>query len=70
MDVLTHADLWIHGHTHDSFDYEVGDAQKSVQVIGNPRGYPQSRVTDTYENSNFNPKLLIDLKTYKLKALP
>lgn len=69
LDMITQADLWIHGHTHDSFDYEVGDAQKSVRVVCNPRGYPLSRVTDQYENSNFNPKLLIDLNTYKLKAL-
>lgn len=27
--------LWIHGHTHDKFDYEVGD----TRVICNPRGY-------------------------------
>ena len=70
LDMLTQTDLWIHGHTHDSFDYEVSDARQSVRVVCNPRGYPLSRVTDIYENSNFNPKLLIDLKTYKLKALP
>ena len=29
VDLITQADLWIHGHTHDSFDYEVGDTQKS-----------------------------------------
>ncbi len=61
-DLLTQAALWIHGHTHDSFDYRIGDEQKSVRVVCNPRGYPLSRVTDTYENSKFNPKLLIDLR--------
>lgn len=28
--------VWIHGHTHESFDYEIGD----TRVICHPRGYP------------------------------
>jgi predicted MPP superfamily phosphohydrolase len=27
--------LWVHGHTHDNFDYEVGNSR----VVCNPRGY-------------------------------
>ena len=27
--------LWIHGHTHDSFDYVIGE----TRVVCNPRGY-------------------------------
>lgn len=27
--------LWVHGHTHDSFDYTIG----STRVICNPKGY-------------------------------
>lgn len=27
--------LWTHGHTHDSFDYQIG----STRVVCNPRGY-------------------------------
>jgi hypothetical protein len=27
--------LWIHGHTHDSFDYMIGE----TRVICHPRGY-------------------------------
>jgi hypothetical protein len=27
--------LWIHGHTHHNFDYEIG----STRVVCNPRGY-------------------------------
>lgn len=27
--------LWIHGHTHDDFDYEIGE----TRVVCNPRGY-------------------------------
>lgn len=30
---ITH---WIHGHTHDEFDYKVGNAR----ILCNPRGYP------------------------------
>lgn len=29
------ADYWIHGHTHNSFDYQLGNCR----VICNPRGY-------------------------------
>lgn len=28
--------LWIHGHVHDSFDYQIGN----TRVVCNPRGYP------------------------------
>jgi len=27
--------LWTHGHTHDTFDYEIG----STRIVCNPRGY-------------------------------
>lgn len=30
------AKLWIHGHTHTSFDYVIGE----TRVVCNPRGYP------------------------------
>ena len=29
------ADLWVHGHMHDSFDYRIG----ACRVVCNPRGY-------------------------------
>lgn len=28
---------WLHGHTHDPFDYELG----TTRVVCNPRGYPK-----------------------------
>jgi hypothetical protein len=31
------ADLWIHGHTHDSCDYMAG----RMRVVCNPRGYAE-----------------------------
>ena len=38
--------LWIHGHTHESFDYEIG----KTRVVCNPRGY-----ASTEENKEFRP---------------
>ena len=43
--------LWIHGHTHDSFDYRVN----GTRVLCNPRGYAKDRVN---ENSWFDANLL------------
>jgi 2',3'-cyclic-nucleotide 2'-phosphodiesterase (5'-nucleotidase family) len=31
--------LWVHGHTHVSFDYMIGDEQQSARVVCNPCGY-------------------------------
>ncbi|MGN8087596.1 metallophosphoesterase [Ralstonia sp. 22086] len=49
--VVQLADLWIHGHMHDSFDYSVG----ACRVVCNPRGYtPKGR---SVENTSFDPGL-------------
>jgi predicted phosphodiesterase len=42
---------WIHGHTHDSFDYMVN----GTRVLCNPRGYARNGVN---ENPLFDPNLL------------
>ncbi|CDM25761.1 Ser/Thr protein phosphatase family protein [Castellaniella defragrans 65Phen] len=52
--LLGRADLWIHGHTHDSFDYSVYGAR----VVCNPRGY---YFNGTNENPDFDPGLCIDV---------
>jgi len=44
---------WIHGHTHSSFDYQVG----STRIICNPRAYPG-------ENPSFNPQLVVEVGGY------
>ena len=44
--------LWIHGHTHDSFDYSVN----GTRVLCNPRGYALRGVN---ENSRFDPDLVV-----------
>jgi predicted phosphodiesterase len=33
------ADLWLHGHTHDEFDYQVGEDPCRGRIICHPRGY-------------------------------
>lgn len=48
------AALWIHGHTHDSFDYRLG----ATRVLANPRGYV---VDGKAENGNFDPGLTVNL---------
>jgi predicted phosphodiesterase len=50
--LLPGADLWIHGHTHDSFDYRVG----ATRVLCNPRGYVRDGVQ---ENARFDPALVV-----------
>lgn len=47
-------DLWIHGHTHDSFDYRLGD----TRVVCNPRGYVRGAVA---ENPHFDIDFMVDI---------
>jgi predicted phosphodiesterase len=49
------ARLWIHGHTHDSFDYVVN----GTRVLCNPRGYAKNGVN---ENPLFNADLSIEVR--------
>ncbi|USN14256.1 metallo-dependent phosphatase-like protein [Brevundimonas phage vB_BpoS-Kabachok] len=44
--------LWVHGHMHDSSDYQIGE----TRVICNPRGYVGHEL-----NPNFNPRLIVTL---------
>lgn len=41
---------WVHGHTHDSHDYMVGD----TRVMCNPRGYAHPMRKNEQENELFN----------------
>lgn len=47
-------DLWLHGHTHDTFDYSVG----KTRVLCNARGYARDGQP---ENSRFNPGLVLEV---------
>ena len=48
------AALWIHGHTHDSFDYRLGE----TRVLANPRGYVHDGQA---ENPDFDPGLTVQV---------
>jgi len=45
---------WIHGHTHDSFDYLL----RGTRVICNPRGYAKNGIN---ENPLFDPGFTIEI---------
>ena len=44
--------LWLHGHTHDPFDYMLGN----TRVVCNPLGYP-----DDGDGARYNRNLVIDV---------
>jgi predicted phosphodiesterase len=48
------ARLWIHGHTHDSFDYMLN----GTRVVCNPRGYAKDGAN---ENPLFNANFLVEI---------
>lgn len=60
-DLLCYADLWMHGHCHDTADYRVGHCR----IVANPRGYarwtgtPGTASDLTFENPRFIPGLVI-----------
>lgn len=47
----TRPKLWLHGHTHDSVDFTLGQ----TRVVANPLGYPFE------PNQSFNDKLVIEV---------
>jgi Icc-related predicted phosphoesterase len=48
--------LWVHGHTHQSFDYRF----RGCRVVCNPRGYVR-RMSGRIENEAFDPGLIVDV---------
>ena len=50
--LVQRADLWIHGHTHDSFDYQAG----KCRVVCNPRGYAGHEL-----NPGFDSGLVVEV---------
>jgi Icc-related predicted phosphoesterase len=44
-------EFWLHGHVHDSFDYEVD----LTRIITNPRGY------GSFPNLSFKPSLVLEV---------
>jgi predicted phosphodiesterase len=54
-DLVEKADVWIHGHTHTSFDYSVG----KCRVVANPLGYLMRG--GEAENEDFDPNFVVQL---------
>ena len=48
------ARLWVHGHTHDSFDYALNGAR----IVCNPRGYAKDGAN---ENPLFDPNFVVEV---------
>jgi predicted phosphodiesterase len=61
--LVERADLWVHGHVHDTFDYRIG----KCRVVVNPRGYARNRrsagVPDDlrWENPAFAPQWVVEV---------
>lgn len=57
------ADLWVYGHTHESRDFRVGGDANSggTRVVTNAKGYGPWHSHETWENSEFNAKLVIEI---------
>lgn len=57
--ILSHPEInyWLHGHTHDSCDYRIGEAR--TRVLCNPAGYPRG---EWRENPNFDPEFTFDIE--------
>lgn len=59
------ADLWMHGHVHDSFDYRVG----RCRVVANPAGYVRNTMVAMggtrfeLENKRFDAGLVLEVST-------
>ena len=53
-DLLGKSELWIHGHTHESFDYDIN----GTRVVCNPRGYV---LRGAIENSSFDPRKIVSV---------
>jgi DNA repair exonuclease SbcCD nuclease subunit len=52
-DLVMKADLWVHGHTHSSSDYQLG----KCRVVANPLGYLMRNGRP--ENGEFDPNCII-----------
>lgn len=61
--LLPYADLWVHGHVHDSFDYGV----HGCRVVANPAGYARNRQSAkeaadlVFENAMFARTFVVEV---------
>jgi hypothetical protein len=62
-ELLPKADLWMHGHVHDNFDYTVS----GCRVVANPLGYALNRNSVetakelVFENQTFKPACVVEV---------
>jgi predicted phosphodiesterase len=54
-DLVAKADLWIHGHTHESSDYRI----EKCRVVSNPCGYKNK--SGDPENQRFNANFVVEI---------
>lgn len=55
-ELVEKADLWIHGHTHDQFEYDVGYKDGLGKVICHPRGYAVG--SEKVQALEYKPRLI------------
>jgi len=53
--LMNGVDLWVHGHTHNNFDYAIAGAR----VVCNPRGYPNP--LGGWENNEFDSGKVVEI---------
>ena len=69
-DLLEQAQVWIHGHHHNSSDF----VERGCRVVCNPSGYPlglssiQRAEEMHFENTEFDDQLIIELPSAKVVA--
>ena len=56
-ELVTRADVWIHGHTHTSQRHAFGRAR----LLCNARGYPRGGEPLQFENPGFDPGCVLEL---------
>ncbi|MBK1888682.1 metallophosphoesterase [Undibacterium sp. 14-3-2] len=54
-DLVKQADMWVHGHMHNSFDYQL----EKCRVVCNPCGYMTRG--GGVENGSFDPNLVVEI---------
>jgi predicted phosphodiesterase len=54
---LRPAEIWVHGHTHESFDAVVG----ATRVVSNAKGYGPYIGDQGWENPRFDPGLVVEV---------
>lgn len=54
-DLAAKADLWVHGHMHESFDYMIG----TCRVVCNPCGYKTRG--GSLENARFDTNFIVEI---------